>query len=141
MLNKANLIKILCAFTSAGASFFAAITNAYADTKESGQSLEDELLEIVAYFQPLLPKHYKDGTTTAVKVEARGHVFTYHYVLDTDRAGPLSDEQIATVTGRSCDPSSGAWPYIKKGANIEHSYTNRNGQFLGSFGVNLSNCG
>ncbi|UWQ07465.1 hypothetical protein K3X41_11800 [Aliiroseovarius crassostreae] len=141
MPNKTKFIKTLFALISVGASFSAATTNAYADAKESDQSLEDELLEIVAYFQPLLPKRYKDGTTTVVKVEARGHVFTYHYVLDTDWAGPLLDDQIAATTRGICNPKGGVWPYIKKGAHIEHSYTNRNGQFLGSFGVNLSNCG
>ncbi|MCK0143954.1 hypothetical protein [Aliiroseovarius sp. F20344] len=132
--------KSLDAISSAGTAFFTAPDSAFSRTVAGNQTIEDGLQEIVAHFQPLLPKHYKDGITTVVKVEACGHVFTYHYVVDTDWTGPLLDEHIEATTRGNCNPKGGVWPYIKKGAHIEHSYTNRNGQFMGSFGVTLADC-
>lgn len=102
--------------------------------------LEAVLQEIVAHFEPFLPKLYQDGTTTLLRVEADAHRFSYFYELDTDWTGPLRDSDILSTTLGNCDPAGGVWPIIKRGAHVRHSYINRDGHFIGSFTVKPSDC-
>lgn len=106
----------------------------------SNPSLEMSLKQIVSEFEPILPKLYKDGTTTLVAVKAGGRTFTYNYELDTDWMGPITKGNIETTRRSSCNRASGVRPFIDLGARIEHSYVNRDGHFLGSFFVELSDC-
>lgn len=109
-------------------------------TASTSPQLEQSLQLIAKRFEPTLPKLYQDGTTTIIQVKAIGQTFSYYYELDTNWLGPITDQNIATTRHGNCKPDSGVRKFLNDGARIEHSYVNRNGHFLGSFFVELSNC-
>lgn len=96
--------------------------------------------QLVEQFEGALPKKYSDGFTTLVAVGSTEDTFIYNYQVDTDFLGPIPEESISLVTSGNCDPTGGVRKFLDAGIRLEHSYINRNEEFIGTFYVVKGDC-